>query len=321
MNKLIVKLLVIMTGVFLIIFSFFAYATKGLGPAFGKSYVAVFETKYNQLISKDREPSVILVGGSNLAFGINQYLLSLKTNRPIINTGVHAGFNPIFMTEIIRDNVIEGDTVILAFETTAYTDLNAFTKIGAALVMQAIDTHISIYKYIPVQMYPQIIDELIPFVELKVKVQKEQKECTLNSAYSRCAFDENGQMIFSRNNNTITKEMINDKYTLSKERLVIKEENMNYLSKFVNDLKNKGVDVVIVAPAISKQAFGFTNEEYIEFYDKISERLEVKLICNPLDYAYNLEYMYDTIFHLNSAGENIRTLQLANDLMRYFNGE
>lgn len=318
MKRLLLKIVLVLVSSLLIITCFLFYTTKGMGTAFENTYVAVFETKYNQLVSKKREPSVILVGGSNLAFGIDQYLLSEELKRPVINTGVHAGFNPIFMTQIVRQNVMKGDTVVLSLEASSYTDINAFTKIGANLVMQAIDSHISLYKYIPINMYPQVVDELIPFTELKVKMQRENKGCAANTVYTSCSFDNNGQMVFPRGDATIAEATIKEKNTISQKDLLTAQKNINYLKKLVKELNSKGVDVVLVAPAISKHSIMVSEDEYRNFYQTIADEIGATLIGEPIKYTFELEYTYDTVYHLNSKGEKFRSLKLATDLLEYY---
>ncbi len=318
MRKFFIKIVIVLICTSLIVISFFFFSTKGIGTAFDKSYVSVFEVKYNQLARKDREPSVILVGGSNLAFGIDQNLLAQKLSKPILNTGLHAGFNPVFMFEIIRDNVKAGDTIVLALEHDAYTGPNTFKKIGASLVMQAIDSHISIYKYIPITFYPQIIDELIPFTELKVKTQREDAGCRPNYVYTRCSFDGSGQMIFPRNTTTITDQSIKEKSAIKEKNLIINEYNIQYLVAFVKEMSKKGVDVILVGPALARNALIVSEQEYYDFYREIANRIGVKLVGDPNEYTFELEYIYDTIYHLNSKGEQKRTNILAYDLINYF---
>jgi hypothetical protein len=64
---------------------------------------------------------VVLVGGSNLAFGLDCAVIERHTGRPPINMGVYAGFGLLFLLEEARAGLRPGDVVVLAPEYYPYT--------------------------------------------------------------------------------------------------------------------------------------------------------------------------------------------------------
>lgn len=58
-------------------------------------------------------PKIVLVGDSNLAFGINSEDIEDAFNMPVVNMGLHGGLGSIFSERMARINVDEGDIYII----------------------------------------------------------------------------------------------------------------------------------------------------------------------------------------------------------------
>jgi hypothetical protein len=65
-------------------------------------------------------PRLVLVGGSNLAFGIDSAVLERRTGRRCVNMGLYAGLGLPFLLGEARDGLRPGDVVILALEYPFY---------------------------------------------------------------------------------------------------------------------------------------------------------------------------------------------------------
>jgi hypothetical protein len=86
-----------------------------------------------------------------------------------------------------------------------------------------------------------------------------------------------------------------------------------YFEKFLSDMNNRGIKVILSAPAYDARHYALHREEIAAAYQRI-QSLGVKQISNPDVYAFPLEQMYDTEYHLNALGRTNRTLRLIHDL-------
>ena len=48
--------------------------------------------------------------------------------------------------------------------------------------------------------------------------------------------------------------------------------------------------------------------------DEEEEKIGIDFISDPADYLYPKDLMYDTVYHCNSEGARVRTMQLVSDL-------
>ena len=66
-------------------------------------------------------PKVIVIGGSNAAFGIDSEILERALCKPVVNMSIHASLGFKFMVDEIKRSLGEGDLVIAALEHSAYS--------------------------------------------------------------------------------------------------------------------------------------------------------------------------------------------------------
>ncbi len=82
-------------------------------PQYLNNYMAALIDKNERLCSID-EPKIVLVGNSNLAFGINSAMIEEAFSMPVVNMGMHGGIGNPFNEQAAVQNVHEGDIVILS---------------------------------------------------------------------------------------------------------------------------------------------------------------------------------------------------------------
>ena len=95
--------------------------------------------------------------------------------------------------------------------------------------------------------------------------------------------------------------------------LIPNETAFAYFEKFLADTNKRGIKVILSAPAYDARHYALHREEIAALYQRI-QSLGVKQISNPDDYAFPLEQMYDTEYHLNALGRTNRTHRLIHDL-------
>lgn len=305
----ILKYYIILPFVFAVVFLLVVFCWITLCPrdVFQESYQSVIQDKYENLIN-EQNPKIILVGGSNLAFGIDEKLLSEKTGYPVVNMGLHAGFGGLFNSEIAKANIQEGDIVLLGYEY-GWHGPGYFDTLGVDLIMSGIDSKIEMYRYIPLDKWPEIIGYLPEFC--KKKAQYVPSEGT----YSRSSFDENAHMILQREFIFTYYEAQVETYgRLTLENVQIAEDSKAYLQEFKEYVTGKGAKVYFIAPPLYEKANNTEDAVFNELVELTEKEVGIDYISNPLDYMYTEEYIFDTIYHCNSEGAIKRTEQLIKDL-------
>lgn len=275
---------------------------------FATSYQSTIQDKFKTL-KETNDPKIIIVGGSNAAFGMDQGMLEDATGYKVVNLGLHAGFNQIFHSELSKANINRGDIVLLAYEYN-WCDEEQFESIGTELVMSGIDSNIELYKYIPAKAWSSILGYLGTYAYKKNTFEP------VGGQYSREAFDEaTGQMIFSRNYNMSDYRSNIGLYgTLDLLNVTISDATIKYLKEYRELVERKGARVYFVAPPLLREAV-VSGVESVENIKKLEEEvIGIPYISNPVDYLYPETLMSNSIYHCNDRGEKERTRQLICDL-------
>ena len=89
----------------------------GIPNQYTQTYVGALEGMFDRLNSID-EPKVIVVGGSNVAFGLRSDLMEQELGMPCVNFGLYGTIGTKAMLDLSKSNINKGDIVILATETT-----------------------------------------------------------------------------------------------------------------------------------------------------------------------------------------------------------
>jgi hypothetical protein len=99
-----------------------------LGPVPYKHQLAMLIDK-RVMLDATPAPRLILVGGSNLMFGVESAVLEQSLGVRVVNMGVFGGLGLIAPLEVILPHVRKGDTVVLVPEyTLLFTGLSPFEK-------------------------------------------------------------------------------------------------------------------------------------------------------------------------------------------------
>ena len=118
MKKFIIKGFALILLVALMMLGVVAFHRYVIGSQYKYNYQAAIVDKIQRLESID-EPKIILVGNSNLAFGINSEIIQEKTGMPVVNLGLHASLGNKFHENIVKNHIGEGDVVVLCHTSYA----------------------------------------------------------------------------------------------------------------------------------------------------------------------------------------------------------
>lgn len=274
---------------------------------------AVFQTSYQSLIQdkfrilmETNEPKIIVVAGSSSAFGLRQEMLEEASGYKVVNLGLHAGFGHIFCSELAKANINEGDIVLLGYEY-GWQDKEGFTDWGTDLVMSGIDDNIEMYKFIPMREWRTFLGYLFTYAGKKNTFEP------ASGQYSRDAFDpKTGQMTMARDYNM---EWSAETYgTVDISDVTISDESIAYLTEFKKYIEGKGASVYFIAPPLIIDGVVCDYSEFYKLKELEETEIGIKYISDPVQYLYPSEWMSNALYHCNSAGEEIRTEMLIEDL-------
>ena len=107
---------------------------------FGKLQASLIDKV--QRLENLHEPKIVLIGDSNLAFGIDSEKIEEAFGMPVVNMGLHGGLGNAFHEEMTRLNVTEGDIYIICH--CSYSDDGQLKNKELAWI--TLENHPSLWK-------------------------------------------------------------------------------------------------------------------------------------------------------------------------------
>lgn len=280
------------------------------GNQYQNNYQAAAIDKINRLETTDGS-RIILVGDSNLAFGINSEMIEEYFGIPVVNLGLHGALGNAFHENMIKGQISEGDIVIIC-----HTNFSDDDKLGdPGLAWITIEKNFQIWDLIRVSDIPDMI-RAYPRYALKclgMWVRGNGNE-EGDPPYSRNSFNEYGDIVdkpdYDTNstleefNNGVFPPDINDTCT----------DRINRLNEYV---LNCGGTLLIAGYPIGEGEYTADPSEFLTFENELRERMDCPVISTYTDYFIPYEYFYNSKMHLTNEGAAIRTAQLIEDLKNW----
>jgi hypothetical protein len=282
------------------------------------SFLAAFADK-QALLQNTPGSRVILVGGSSVAFGFDSAALSQKVGMPVVNMGLQGGLGLPFELESLKPNLSEGDVIILSPE---YHNVLGKLNGGEMLAQIALLYPHSIRYFSTwnevwqlVRAFPAVHTSAIRNMLEDLKLHHCLVCANREPVYYRDAFDKStGDVVI---NEAITQRdtpvLLNLPFEMDSKEL---SDSIKILNKFEQYAAARNITVLFYYPS----SVDVTDESTAEILKKLDKRLRDELtfpILNTLkDSQYASEYMFDTAYHLNRAGDALNTQRLGDFLCR-----
>ncbi len=277
------------------------------------SYNRAYEDKLELLKEETMVNRLILVGGSNVAFGMDSKALEdkLQSNYEVINMGLHAGIGLIDMLEDQKKYAKEGDIIVVipeyihfagGFGDEAFWDIASIRGVKPSDFRYLDRRFLTGCKYSLMKLNGAMGDA-IDRIRGKEKIKHDFE-------YNREGFNEKGDFV---GHWKIDLGPIEFKPKAMKEK--VNNTMFRYLKKFNNEMQVKGIKVLYVPPVYNKDAATLDREFIDETVTKL-HYVGIDFIAPPKDYFYNEELFFDTIYHLNKSGIDKRMIQLSKDIKK-----
>ncbi|HEV7382319.1 MAG TPA: hypothetical protein VGN64_21135 [Dyadobacter sp.] len=254
-------------------------------------------------------PKIVLVGGSNMSFGINSSLLSKRTNLPVVNMALLAPLGIDFILSDAAKYVNKGDIVIMSFEY----DIAAKGDIESQLY---------VVDYIP-EDSPFVTDtngltgkwesRILHRLQAPSKIETVFEKPSVDDPYSiyfRGAFTKEGDIISHLNN---YQGNVHDSSppTLSYDF----QRQIESINTFTKRFQDKGAKVFFLFPTVADSYYTNAEVAIKGLKQNMDKNLAAKILSDPKRSAYPDSSFFDTVYHLNEDTRNIHTERVASALL------
>jgi hypothetical protein len=277
---------------------------------------------------KDRALSIsgqkiIIVSGSNSLFGISAEEISQSTKIPTVNLSMHAGLSVEYMLNDAKTVLNKGDIVLLPLEYNLYiskaeitemylkhiisndtryfwNDLNHFQQIQHLLQLSNSDIFDSLF-----------INNNREEIWEGLKIRASKKKC-----YSGFLLNDYGDELC--NVNVKPSKKLIDKFNLPADNKY-EIDKTGSIRDFINWCQRKQVKILPLYP-VTLEDEKFYQPEYKSFFETIKnfyKQQGVSILGDPYEATLPNDLMFNTAYHPNSQGREVRTQQVISLIKPY----
>ena len=272
-----------------------------------------------ELLNKNDDPKVVVIGGSSVAFGLDSEMMEEKLGRKVVNFGLYANLGTKLMLDLSKSNINEGDIIVIAPEMNAQTLSLYF---NAETAIQAMDGNWGMLPYVGTDDYESLIGAMWKFAGDKLNYTLTGTRPENSGAYMKEWFNEYGDNTYDRPYNT----MLSTSKTISLDFRTNATDNVtsdyelfiDYVNEYIAYCNMKGATVYFSFAPMNEAAMTDYNtaENVYNFYKNLCASVNCRVISDITKCIMDEGYFFDSEFHLNNAGVTVRTAQLIDDIKR-----
>ncbi|MEO5356735.1 MAG: hypothetical protein H7844_05480 [Nitrospirae bacterium YQR-1] len=279
-------------------------------------YIYAFIDKI-KILERIPSPKLIVVGGSDIALGVDCGKIEKILNIPSVNFGLYGGVSIKFILRFIKPYLKENDIVLIMPAYLTFSD-NLYEGEGG-LASLLVEIYPQGFKYLDfrqfvylLKYFPKVITEKNYFY-LKYLISRltNQPYGILEGNFVRSGFNQNGDFIWhlNRQPKTFTPSKWNTKNTSF--------ELTDFLNRYADELKTKGVKIYFSFPPVDIEDYNL-NKGFINLVElNIRKKLNFDILNKPEDTHFDMLEMYDSPYHLNAKGRERFAVKIINGLKTY----
>lgn len=288
----------------------------GLPKYYSDSYYAQLPAMYQRLQEAGGK-KIILVGGSNVAFGVDtallyQLLSQYGCDYTICPFGLYAAVGTSAMLELSKDALREGDIVILAIEPSSET---MSTYFGATAFWKCAESTPQLLTKVNKTQASALVGNYLGYLQERYSIFVSGNLPKTDGVYAKASFDESCNMIYDRAGNAMA--LGYDTATpVDLAAVSIEATFAEQVREYCAYADSVGAQVWFSFSPVNRSALVDGSEAAVNaWFTLCNETFPCPVISNPNDYILDAGWFYDNNFHLNSNGAKLRTYLLTQDIL------
>lgn len=262
------------------------------------------------LLKHTLSPKIILLGGSNVSFGMDSKTLSNGLHKPVVNMGIHASLGLYYIINDIKPYINKGDTIILIPEYEHFYTDNFYGELELISVM--FDIEPSAKSLLTTLQWKHLLKYLPTYAAKKIKNYVSflfKKKTEHVDIYHKNSFNSFGDAYLHW-------DLPNQQYTsapINKGTELVNTEVINFLKDFKLVVKSKGAILLIFPPVIDEPSYNH-QQKIIEDITQLLQKAHLEFLAKPISYKYDTSFFFNSYYHLNKKGVDKRTNQILSDI-------
>ncbi len=295
----------------------------GTGAAIGQYDSRAAENNYlAAVLEKDRiirstpSPKIILVGGSNLAFGIDSKAIQDSLGLRAVNMGLYAKLGLKYMLAQVRPYIKPGDVVLVVPEYDQfYGDFaNGDNTLNTALLYapgDRIRDFMRSYSMADVVLRPRAENVRRSFLRAAASaagVEDAFFPPDTNPVYNRRSFNQFGDVV-----SHLGRRGINPDSIFVKPLPPMADFNkgtLDDLNGISDEAREQKAHAYFLFPSYIASSYDINVAAVDSLTNRLAAGMRMPILGTAKDFVYPGNYFFDTRFHLNEEGRRNRTLKL-----------
>jgi hypothetical protein len=279
------------------------------------SYVAAVLEK-DRLIRNTPSPKIIMVGGSNLAFGTDSRLMRDSLGINVINMGLYAKLGLRYMLAQVKPYIRRGDVILVVPEYDQfYGDyIEGDNTLNTAMLYtprDRIPDFIRSYSIVDVILRPRAEHARRTF--LRAAAAAVGKEDLIfppdtNPVYNRHAFNEFGDAVAHLNREGKDPDSIYVGPLPSMKNF--NPDAVEVLEDLYQTAVRNGARAYFLWPSYMDSAYAVNADAIRTLGRRISRGTHMPVVGQPGRFVFPKNYFFDTRYHLNARGREVRTQKM-----------
>lgn len=277
-------------------------------PQYSQGYMAAFIDKMDRAATI-KGSKVLLIGDSNVLFGIRSDMLEDALGMPVVNMGMHGGMGQTMCMDIIQDVIQEGD-IVVALPAHYYYPAHV-TDANLAWLM--LENHVELWRGVDPRDYLSLVKAFPTYIRKALDLWINDLGNDNNTDLSRRDRNKYGDIISSGDENSMPDGWrTGDGFMAS-----IDVDLIEYYNKYNLFVSEKDGYFMMAAPPIIEPSVEGNEQIVDKRQEKIEDIANFLFISNSREYIFPIEYFGGTNYHLNNTGRIIRTQQLIKDIKKW----
>lgn len=267
-------------------------------------------SKYDkdQLFETALPPRLILIGGSNLAYGIDSAILEEGLGLNPVNTAIHVTLGAKYMFDNSLKYIIPGDVIVVSLEYQQFFGKDMYG--GEELLRTVMDVDRTSMSTLNLEQWLNIIKYLPEYSLSKIKPSEYNfKENPFIGIYERGSFNEYGDAYIHW-----TRDPRQFKPHLKSEG-EYNSDLIAYLLDYEKKVHRLGARLYLTFPGLQAETYQNMAEQ-ISLIESELLKSGLELVSTPSRYRFETDYFHDTPYHLTKDGVVLRTAYLVEDLQK-----
>lgn len=254
-------------------------------------------------LSSVEGPKIVLVGGSNLAFGIKSEMIEDSIGMSVVNMGLHAGLGMQYILSEVKPDIHRGDVVVLSLEYHHFLNPKMFhgEDVLAALLF---DVNRDCLRYVSFGQWLAFIPQVCLYSAKKIIDISPAVSDGFAEIFTRDSFNEYGDEVAHYGlPSSVHSGEVPSSYTK------ISHRSISELYRFDSYVKSRGAQLIMIAPSYPKPQYDL-DKVVISAIEQEVQEIGVPYGIKPEDGTYPDSLMFNSFYHLTEIGADMRTQQL-----------